>query len=87
MLNHRPCSSGTAMSQDENHFGNIIAGTLLGALCGGGLGLGACMFIFDEPPLFTGDTILIGAILGGALGYFLGEGFIEWLKENWWWFW
>lgn len=49
--------------------------------------MGACMFIFDEPPLFTRDTILIGAILGGALGYFLGEGFIEWLKENWWWFW
>lgn len=75
------------MSQGEDHLANIIAGTLLGALIGGGLGLGACIVIFDEPPLFTGDTILIGAILCGTLGYFLGEGFIEWLKENWWWFW
>jgi hypothetical protein len=75
------------MTQEENYLGNIIAGTLLGGLCGSGLGLGACMFIFDEPPLFTGDTILIGAVLCGILGYFLGAGFIEWLKENWWWFW
>ncbi len=75
------------MADDENHIGNIIAGTLLGALCGAGVGLGVCMFIIDEPPLFPGDTILIGAIICGTLGYFWGEGFIEWLKENWWWFW
>ncbi|MFO0924692.1 MAG: hypothetical protein U0905_19660 [Pirellulales bacterium] len=75
------------MTQKENPLGNTIAGTLLGGLCGGGLGLGACMFIFDEPPFFTGDTILIGAMVCGVLGYLLGGGFIEWLKENWWWFW
>ena len=75
------------MSNDENHIGNIIAGVLLGGLIGGGLGLGACIFIFDEPPFFTGDTVLIGALTCGVLGFFLGEGFIEWLKENWWHFW
>ena len=75
------------MSQGEDHLANVIAGTLLGILIGGGLGLGACVYIFDEPPLFTGDTILFGAIVCGTLGYVLGEGFIEWLKENWWWFW
>ena len=75
------------MAHDESRFGNMIAGTLLGALSGGGLGLTACVFCFDEPPPFTGDTILFGAILCGALGYFLGEGFIRWLKDNWWWFW
>ena len=56
------------MSQDEHHLENIVAGTLMGALCGGELGLGACIFIFAHLPLFTGDTILIGAMLGGALG-------------------
>lgn len=75
------------MQQEENHFANVVAGTLLGGLCGAGLGLGACIFIFEVPPLFTGDTILIGAVLCGVLGYFLGSGFIEWLKENVWWFW
>ena len=75
------------MSQDEDHLANIITGTLLGALIGSGLGLGTCIYIFDEPPFFAGDTILFGAIVCGALGYFLGEGFIEWLKKNWWWFW
>jgi hypothetical protein len=75
------------MSDNENHFGNIVAGVLFGALAGGGIGLGACIFVFDEPPLFIGDTVLFGAIVCGALGYFLGEGFIAWLTENWWWFW
>lgn len=75
------------MANNEHPLGNAVAGTLLGALVGGGLGLGTGMFLFDEPPLFTGDTILLGAIVCGALGYFLGEGFIEWLKEHWWWFW
>lgn len=70
-----------------NHLWNIIAGTFFGTLIGGGLGLGACVFIFDEPPFFTGDTILIGATICGVLGCFLGEGFIEWLNENWWHFW
>ena len=70
------------MPHNEEHLGNIIAGTLLGALCGGGLGLGACILIFDEPPFFTGDTILIGAVVCGMLGYFLGEGFIEWVHKT-----
>ena len=74
------------MTHEENHLANVIAGVLLGALVGGSLGLGACMFIFEGTLLFTGDTVLFGAIICGALGYFLGEGFIEWLKENWWWF-
>ncbi len=68
------------MSDDNYHRENVIAGTLLGALIGGGLGLGVCIYIFDEPPFFTGDTVLIGGVLGGTLGYFLGEilrGYVE----------
>ena len=75
------------MSNDESHLGSVIAGTFFGALAGGGIGLGACMVLFDDPPFFTGDTILIGSIACGILGFFLGAGFIEWLKENWWGFW
>lgn len=71
------------MSNDEDHLGNVSAGILLGALIGGGIGLGACILIFDEPPLFTGDTVLVDALVCGTLGFFLGEGFIDWLKENW----
>lgn len=69
------------MSNDESNLGNVVAGTFFGALAGGGLGLGACIFFFDDPPLFAGDTILIGAILCGALGFFLGAGFIECLRR------
>lgn len=75
------------MSATGNHLRNVTTGVLLGALIGGGIGLGACMLIFDEAPLFTGDTVLAGALLCGTLGFLLGEGFIEWLKESWWHFW
>lgn len=75
------------MNQPERHWANVAAGVLLGALIGGGLGLGACIFIFVETLFFTGDTVLLGAVLCGTLGYFLGERFIDWLVENWWWFW
>jgi len=75
------------MSNDQDHIGNVIFRILPGAIIGGGLGLGVCIYIFDESPLFNGDTILIGALIWGTLGYFLGEDFIDWLKENWRWFW
>lgn len=75
------------MWNDGSHLGNVIVGTFFGALAGGGLGLGACMYLFDDPPFFTGDTILIGAVVCGPLGFFLGARFIEWLKENWLEFW
>ncbi len=75
------------MSHDENHFANVVTGVLLGVVVGGGLGLGACMFIFEETLLFPGDTVLAGALVCGTLGYIFGEEFIEWLKEHWWWFW
>jgi hypothetical protein len=76
-----------AMAYEENHFGNTMTGALVGALIGGGLGLGACIYIFEGTLLFAGDTVLVGAVVCGTLGFFLGKGFIEWLKENWWWFW
>lgn len=71
----------------EDHMANVVTGVFLGALVGGGLGLGACIFIIEGTLWFPGDTIVAGALICGTLGFFLGEGFIEWLKENWYWFW
>ncbi len=70
-------------SNNEHHLTNVIAGVFLSALVGGGLGLGACIFISEGTLLFLGDTILAGALIYGTLGFFLGEGFIEWIEENW----
>lgn len=75
------------MSNNEDQFGNALAGACLGALAGAGLGFGAAMFLFDSPFFFPGDTALFGAVACGVMGYFLGAGFIDWLKENWWGFW
>ena len=77
----------THLKNEEDHFKNLVSGTLLGALAGAGLGLGACVFIFEGTLLFTGDTVLFGAVSCGTLGYFLGDGFIDWLKDHIWWFW
>lgn len=59
----------------------------MGALAGGGLGLGACMFVFERTLLFPGDTMLAGAVICGVLGGYFGEVFIEWFRDNLWWFW
>lgn len=74
------------MSNQQDSTSNVLTGAILGALIGALFGLGACTYLFDAPPLFIGDTILIGAVVFGCLGYYLGAGFIEWLKEHWWWF-
>jgi hypothetical protein len=74
------------MTKQQDSTSNIVMGSILGALIGASLGLCACTFLFDAPPFFIGDTILIGAVICGVLGYYLGAGFIEWLKEHWWWF-
>lgn len=75
------------MPYEEDHLANTLTGVLLGALIGGGLGLGACMYVFDGTLFFTGDTVLFGAVTCGTLGFFFGEDFIESLKQNWWRFW
>ncbi len=75
------------MADRKQELANVVTGTLLGALVGGGMGLGVCIYIFDQTPFFVGDTVLIGALVCGVLGYWQGERFIEWLSENWWWFW
>ena len=74
------------MSSCEHPILNMIAATSLGALAGASLGLGACVYIFEQPLLFTGDTVLAGALICGRLGWYFGSGFVDWLKENWWWF-
>ncbi len=64
-----------------------LSGLLLGALIGGLLGLAVWTLIIGKPVWFPGDTIVAGALICGTLGYVVGEDFIEWLKENWWWPW
>lgn len=77
----------TSMPDDDSPYEDVIAGVLLGALVGAGLGLSAWIFVPDAPPFFAGGTILMVGIICGFLGYFFGAGFIDWLKENWWRFW
>lgn len=72
---------------DPDHIANGVAGAMLGTLVGGGLGLGVCVFVIEGTWLFSGDTVLFGAVICGTLGMIFGEPFIDWLKENWWWFW
>jgi hypothetical protein len=66
-------------------MGDAIAGAFWGALLGASLGLGACVWIFVDPPFFTGDTILIGAVRGTIAGYIWADDFIDFIKDHWWW--
>jgi hypothetical protein len=38
--------------------------------------------------VFPGDVLIVGAVVGGILGYLLGNDFFVWFRENclsWWW--
>ena len=62
-------------------------GTLLGGLCGVGAGLCACLLDPSDSLILVVGALLIGAVLGGTLGLFFGESFVEWIKEHFWRFW
>ncbi len=61
-------------------------GVLAGVGLGGLSGLGVCIWLLDTPVVFSGDTMLLGAVLLGTCGWFWGDDFIEWVKEHGWWF-
>jgi len=66
----------------KDGFIGAMWGVLIGALAG----LGVCIWVIDIPPFFPGDTIVVGAVICGLLGFFLGERFHEWMKAHWDWF-
>lgn len=69
--------------ESEETVANVLLGILLGALIGGGLGLGGACCVNGLTLQQLGVVALGAAILGGGGGFFLGSGFIEWLKEHW----
>jgi hypothetical protein len=66
---------------------DAIKGAVVGLFLGATGGLGVCMWILEEPLFFTGDTMLIGGVLGTVAGVIWGEDFFEFVKEYWysWW--
>ena len=58
--------------------GDIIPGILAGAA------MGVFVFLIVMPwyPLFLGDWIVLGAVVGGPLGYFLGNDFFVWFRDQ-----
>lgn len=67
-------------------WGQGAKGLWVGALLGAVTGLGVCTYLIEGTLLFPGDTMLVGALVCGALGFVYGESFFEWLKERWYWF-
>lgn len=65
---------------------DAIKGTLAGGFLGALAGLGVCMWLIPGTLLFVGDTIVIGALVGGVAGFVWGDDFFDWLKQNWGWF-
>ena len=66
---------------------NTFMGVIFGALIGGSIGLGICVWVIPITLVFPGDTMVAGAIICGTAGYKYGEPFIDWLRDNWWRFW
>ena len=64
---------------------DAVAGLIWGGLIGASIGLGVCVWVIPGPLLFPGDTMVVGAVACGAGGYFYGDRFLDWLRENAWW--
>ncbi|MDP6719155.1 MAG: hypothetical protein QGF59_10925 [Pirellulaceae bacterium] len=47
---------------------DAIKGIIFNAVLGGLAGLGTCVWLFTENLLFTGNTVLVGAVVGGKVG-------------------
>lgn len=74
------------MSEPTRYQQNPLRNIVVGALVGGGLGLGVCELFLSVPHLEAGIAVVAGAVLCGTLGYFLGESFVTWLREHVGWF-
>ena len=66
--------------------GDALKGMIYGALFGGGGGLGYCIWVLEGTLFFPGDTMLVGAAVFGALGFFMGDRLLEVIREYWHWF-
>jgi hypothetical protein len=75
------------MQKNEDPVINTFFGFLFGALLGIGIGVTINYLFIDKPLLFTGDIIVLCAIVCGIIGWMFGERFVVWLMENVWWFW
>lgn len=66
---------------------NLIAGGLLGAVGGAGLGFSVSLAFAGWAVLAFFAGGVLGGVLGMTIGYVRGDSFTEWLKENLWRFW
>lgn len=57
--------------------------TVLGLGIGAFAGLGVCTWILEGTLLFPGDTIAVGAVTCGVLGFAYGEPFLDWMLDHW----
>jgi hypothetical protein len=62
---------------------DAVKGAFYGVLIGATGGLGVCMWILEEPLFFTGDTMLIGGVLGAVAGMIWGDDFFDFISDFW----
>ena len=68
--------------------GDAIKAMVFFAIFGGAGGLGLCIWVLEDTLLFPGDTMLVGALVFGTLGFFMGDRLYEVITEYWhWWRW
>lgn len=62
---------------------DAVVGLIAGAFWGATLGLGIGVWLVARTILFPGDTMVLGAIVCGVLGYYKGSDFFRWLRDHW----
>ncbi len=62
---------------------DAVVGLIVGALFGATSGLGLGLYAMPGTLLFTGGTMVFGAIVCAVLGYYKGDDFFRWLRDHW----
>lgn len=62
---------------------DAVVGLIVGAFWGAAPGLGIRLRLLPGAILFPGDTMALGAIVCGVLGYSKGSAFFRWLRDHW----
>src|SRR5262245_10110673 len=62
---------------------DAVVGLIAGAIWGATVGLGVCIWLLPRAILFPGDTMAVGAVIFGVLGYYRGSDVFRWLRDHW----
>ncbi|QDT03949.1 hypothetical protein K227x_23350 [Rubripirellula lacrimiformis] len=75
------------MHEANDRFVHAVAGAMLGSIAGGGVGIASGLIYPGWTVMLFVGFVLAGGLGCSLLGYFKGDAFTDWIRDNLWKFW